>query len=172
MFSFFSISLIDFFIFWFSTIPKLILKTQTRSKLKQNFFVNHFKNMPESEFQSLCNDFEKKYFSKIIKQSFLEFLKKLDTSDKKVIVSASIKNYLKPWCDKNNFDLICTELEVVDEKLTGRFSTPNQNYQQKVNRIKTIYNLDNYNQIHVFGDSEGDLSMLELGTNKYYKYFK
>ena len=42
------------------------------------------------------------------------------------------------------FDLISTELEVKDGKLTGKFSTPNCNGKEKVRRIKEKYNLKLY----------------------------
>jgi len=102
----------------------------------------------------------------------MDFIKNINEDSKVVIVSASISNYLKPWCDEMGFDLIPTELEVIDGKLTGRFSTPNCNGKEKVRRIKEKYNLSEYNEIHVFGNSKGDLPMLELATHKYYKFFK
>ena len=70
------------------------------------------------------------------------------------------------------FDLISTELEVKNGELTGKFSTPNCNGIEKVKRIKEKYNLSEYDEIHVFGNSNGDLPMIELGTHKYYKFFK
>ena len=108
---------------------------------------------------------------KTIRQSFLDFNQNLDYSNSKiVIVSASISNYLKPWCDEMGFHLICTELEVKDGKLTGKFSTLNCNGTEKV-RIKEKYDLSIYDEIHMFGNSKGDFPMLELGTHKYYKFF-
>jgi phosphoserine phosphatase len=70
------------------------------------------------------------------------------------------------------FELISTELEVIDGRLTGKFSTLNCNGKEKVKRIKEKYNLLEYDEIHVFGNSKGDFPMLELGTHKYYKFFK
>ena len=70
------------------------------------------------------------------------------------------------------FDLISTELEIIDGKLTGRFSTLNCIGKEKVRRLNEKYNLSEYDEIHVFGNSKGDLPMLELGTHKYYRFFK
>jgi hypothetical protein len=67
---------------------------------------------------------------------------------------------------------ISTKLEVKNGVLTGRFSTLNCNGQEKVIRIKEKYDLIIYDEIHVFGNSKGDFPMLDLGTHKYYKYFK
>ena len=44
--------------------------------------------------------------------------------------------------------------------------------EKKVIEIKKKFDLKKYSEIHVFGNSEGDKKMLDLGTNKYYKYFK
>jgi phosphoserine phosphatase len=69
-------------------------------------------------------------------------------------------------------ELISTELEVINGKLTGNFSTPNCNGKEKVRRIKEKYNLSKYDEIHVFGNSKGDFPMLSLGTHKYFRFFK
>jgi phosphoserine phosphatase len=67
---------------------------------------------------------------------------------------------------------LCTELEVKDGILTGKFATPNCNGEEKVNRIKKAYDLSLYDEVHVFGNSPGDLPMMDLGTHSYYRYFK
>lgn len=172
LFSYFSISKLNFFRFWFKTSIKLIFTKKNRGELKQQFFIDNFKDFKEDDFQKICDDFYDKYFNYLIKPSFLNYVKKLNNNCKVVIVSASIKNYLKPWCDKLNFDLICTELDVKKSKLTGCFSTPNCNYKEKVVRIKENYNLDEYDTIYVFGDTNGDRDMMSITTNKFYKYFK
>ena len=144
---------------------------RTKSQLKEVFFKNFIGNDINS-FNHLCANFISKFSDRLIKESFLEYVKNIDKDSEIVIVSASISNYLKPWCDKMDFDLISTELEVINGELTGRFSTPNCNGKEKVRRIKEKYNLSEYDDIHVFGNSKGDLPMLELGTDKYYKFFK
>ena len=42
---------------------------------------------------------------------------------------------------------------------------------EKVNRIKEEYDLDEFKNIYVYGNSKGDREMLNLGTHKFYKYF-
>ena len=142
-----------------------------KGKIKERFFEN-FRGIDLLSFEVISNEFADVKIKNIIKRTFLEYLKKIPKDSRVVVVSASISNYLKPWCDEMGFDLISTELEVIDGKLTGRFSTPNCNGKEKVRRIKEKYNLSEYNEIHVFGNSKGDLPMLELATHKYYKFFK
>ena len=168
-FSYFSIGIIHFFKYWVKVI--FLIPFYSRSDLKQMFYSN-FNEFNLDDFNSLCSGFYTQKLRKLIKKSFMDFIKNINEDSKVVIVSASISNYLKPWCDEMGLDLISTELEVVNGKLTGKFSTPNCNGKEKVRRIKEKYNLKEFDEIHVFGNSKGDLPMLELGTHKYYKFFK
>lgn len=168
-FTIYVLSFSMFIKYWISVF--VLFPFYSKSKLKESFFKN-FKELEVKDFNLICLNFSEKRLMKFIKPSFLLFLDTIDVESDIVVVSASISNYLKPWCDKMGFDLISTEIEMIDEKLTGRFSTPNCNGKEKVRRIKEKYNLSEYDEIHVFGNSKGDFPMLELGTQKYYKYFK
>lgn len=170
LFSFFSLTLFKFFKYWIITIFLLPKYFNDKSKLKERFFKN-FTSLTELEFNELCTSFSNKIISKIIKKSFLDYIKKTKKDDKIVIVSASISNYLKPWCDKMKFELISTELEVKNGLMTGNFLNKNCNGKEKTKRIKQKYNLKDYDEIHVFGNSKNDISMLSLGHYCYYKYF-
>ena len=127
--------------------------------------------MGEKEFQIICNEFVNLHLDKIVKKKFFEYVDNLDSTDTIVIVSTSIKNYLEPWCKNNGFNLLCTELEVINQKLTGKFETPNCNYNEKVKRILNDYDLNSYDEIYAFGNSPGDYQMMKLANKKYYKYF-
>lgn len=41
--------------------------------------------------------------------------------DRVVVVSASLDDYLRPWCDAQGVDVICTQLEARDGRLTGSY---------------------------------------------------
>lgn len=168
-FSYFSLGTFQFFKYWICVI--FLIPFYSRSNLKQMFYSN-FQELNYDDFNNKCKQFNTQKLRNLTKNSFLEYIKNIPKDTKVIVVSASISNYLKPWCDQMGFDLISTELEVKDGKLTGKFSTPNCNGKEKVRRIKEKYNLSEYDEIHVFGNSKGDLPMLELGTHKYYKFFK
>jgi len=89
-----------------------------------------------------------------------------------VIVSASIDCWLKPWCDKNNLDLIATKLEIKDGIVTGKFLTKNCYGIEKANRVKDVYNLNDYEYIYAYGDSCGDKELLALADESLYKPFR
>jgi phosphatidylglycerophosphatase C len=162
------LSLFDLLLYWLLTIIRFPF--YSKGDLKELFYLR-FEGFQENKFNYLCDEFFKNVLSKSIKLSFLKYIEN-KSEHEIVIVSGSIKNYLISWCKKMGFKLISTELEVIDGKLTGRFSTPNCNGIEKVRRIKEKYNLSEYNEIHVFGNSKGDFPMLELGTHRYYKFFK
>tara|TARA_B100000900_G_C20452572_1_gene663784 strand:+ start:361 stop:927 length:567 start_codon:yes stop_codon:yes gene_type:complete len=144
---------------------------KSKSKLKESFF-DSFKGCDLKKFEQICSRFENKVLNKTIKKSFLNYISSIEKDSIKIVVSASISTYLKPWCNRYGLHLISTELEVINGLLTGKFSTPNCNGKEKVKRILQLYNLDKFDEVHVFGNSKGDIPMLELGTHKYYKFFK
>ena len=171
LFTYHSVNILTFFCYWFKTILLICFSSVPKSKLKESFFLN-FENISAKKFQLICDNFVNKYFDKIIKENFFEYVNKLGPEDTIVIVSASIRNYLYPWCKDNGFNLICTELEEIDQRLTGAFKTPNCNFNEKVNRILKEYEMNEFDEIYAFGDSPGDYEMMKLANKKYFKYFK
>jgi HAD superfamily phosphoserine phosphatase-like hydrolase len=128
--------------------------------------------MTHSAFQNICNDFNQKKLKRNIKPSFIKYIKGIPDNSEIVIVTASIKDYIKPWCDEKGFNLISTELEVKNHILTGVFKTPNCKGREKVIRIKEKYDLSKFDKVVAFGDTQDDSFMLKLATQSYYKYFE
>ncbi len=172
LFVFYSVNYKKSINYWFKIFPLIFLKNKSKEQLKELFFIMNFKGQKTSSFNEICNEFSNKIISKIVKKTFANFLSQIPSKYDIVIVSASIKNYLIPWANNMGVDLICTELEEIDGKLTGNFSTSNCNGVEKVRRVMEKYDLKKYDEIHVFGNSKGDYPMMNLGTHKYYKYFK
>lgn len=73
---------------------------------------------------------------------------------------------------KNGIVLIATKLEIRGSKLTGKFASQNCHCIEKVNRIKEIYDLDDYEYIYAYGDSSGDKELLALADESFYKPFR
>jgi len=68
--------------------------------------------------------------------------------------------------------LISTEIEVVDDRLTGRLACENCYGPEKVKRIHLLLSLRDYDPIYAYGDSTGDKEMLALTKHSHYKHFK
>jgi phosphatidylglycerophosphatase C len=92
-----------------------------------------------------------------------------------VIVSASPDIYLKQVAQQLGFDaLLCTEMEVVDGRLTGLMQTPNCHGEQKVLRLKAWmlerFGVDSGAEVvYAYGDTSGDKPMLRLATHAFYR---
>jgi len=88
-----------------------------------------------------------------------------------VIVSASFAEYLRPWGRSIGIDVLATEIEVDSNgKITGKFKMPNCYGAEKVRRIKEKYLLSNFHDIYGYGDSKGDLEMLNLANHSVYRW--
>lgn len=114
-----------------------------------------------------------KILNNLCKQSALECLQNhKQNGNKIVIVSASLQNYLEPWCAKYGYDLLATKLEVKNGLITGFIDGWNCYGKQKVRKIKQNYDLKAFSRIYAYGDSKGDLPMLALAHERFYRNFK
>lgn len=155
--------------------PALIaykLKLIPNYKAKQIMLTWYFKGMDKENFLEVAREYSLNYIDKIVRQ---QALKKIvwhkNEGHKVVVVSASLECWLRPWCDKNGLDLIGTKLELGENKVTGKLLSKNCYGIEKVNRIKERYDLNSFNFIYAYGDSNGDKEMLDLAHEKHYKLF-
>jgi phosphatidylglycerophosphatase C len=87
-----------------------------------------------------------------------------------IVISASVDWWIKPWCESNDLELICTRVKQEEERFTGEYDTPNCYGPEKVRRLKNrIPRLDAYTEIYAYGDSKGDREMLALAHHAFYK---
>ncbi len=139
------------------------LKLMRNDIAKQKLFSIFFQDVGENEFKRIATEYSNKKLDSIVLEKRLDILKQhQQNGDKVVIVSASIKCWLEPWCKRNNVVLLSTELEFKNSKFTGRFKTPNCHGQEKVNRIKQHLNIKDYKIIYAYGDSSGDTQMMAI----------
>jgi phosphatidylglycerophosphatase C len=90
-----------------------------------------------------------------------------------VMVSASPGIYLHRVGEMLGLEtVLCTELEVKDGALTGRLATPNCYGEEKVRRLQAWLASQGLNTplvLHVYGDSRGDVPLLNLADYAWYK---
>ncbi|MGX3010878.1 HAD family hydrolase [Helicobacter sp. 23-1044] len=92
--------------------------------------------------------------------------------DKVVLVSASFEEYLAHLAQNLGIEVIATKMQVVGDKITGAFATPNCYGAQKVARIKERFDLGEFEKIYAYGDTRGDNEMLDLAHHAFYRVFK
>lgn len=158
-------------------LSKILLKYKLKiipnDKAKEKMITYFFKNWESDFFQKIADKYAIEKIDNIVRPKAIKKIKwHQEQGHKIVIVSASMENWLKKWCDNHNIDLIATRLEVQDGKLTGKFATKNCYGIEKINRIKERYDLSKYDYIYAYGDSSGDKEMLNLAHKSYYKPFR
>lgn len=90
--------------------------------------------------------------------------------DRVVIVSAALDVYLEPWCRTLGVDLICTQLEVRDGRLTGRYAGGDCCGEEKARRIRERHAFEEYAAVYGYGDTEEDRQMLEMADRIFFRW--
>ncbi|WP_291493054.1 HAD-IB family hydrolase [Desulfurella sp.] len=156
-------------------LPQIVLyklNLYNDQALKESFIEYFFRGIDEEFFKSKAQDFSLNILPKLIRSVALDKINWHKTQkDRVIIISASFECILKPWCDKNNLELIATKLEFINHIVTGKLLTKNCKGKEKVNRIKELLDLNDYQLIYAYGDSRGDKEMLKLANKKFYKIF-
>jgi HAD superfamily hydrolase (TIGR01490 family) len=147
---------------------KFISNQQAKEKVLEHFF----KGMEMQQFERLCQAFYEKKLGKLIRPKALEEIERLKRAQfVVVIVSASPENWIRGWAKDMGVELIGSQLEVKEGRLTGKIVGKNCHGAEKVRRIKEKYRIEDYDLVYAYGDTKGDLPMLELGTQTFYRPF-
>ena len=148
-------------------IQAYYLRLYPAHAMRPRLFETMFKAIPIDFVEKLAQE----YAQKLIKHLDPDLLQQLQLhqqrGDHVVLVSASIDLYLDSICKLLNIDLICTQTEIKDGVLTGRYRSEDCSCEQKKLRILQKYNLANYQSIYAYGNSEEDLEMLSLADHAY-----
>lgn len=166
-------------------------------KAKQQIFAHLFAGMRIEKFDALCRGFAEENQHLLRPKGITLVHEALVAGAQVFIVSASIDNWVRPFFDIRNLkgiQVLGTQIEVVDGKLTGRFKSNNCYGAEKVRRIqealpmsqkiealplsrtsdteeKAIPDRSLY-EIEAFGDSRGDKEMLAFADKGHYKPFR
>lgn len=144
----------------------------SNSGAKEKILEYFFKGCDQEDFDHKSRKFAQTKLPAIMRTNALEKLYwHKDHGHEVVVVSASLENYLVPWCDRMGVNCIGTKLLVRDGKIAGSYNGRNCYGPEKARRLKSAYELDQFNRIYVYGDSRGDREILELATDQFYRYF-
>ena len=157
-------------------LPMIIaykLKIVTNNEIKKRLITYFFKGIDIIYFTEKAKEFSLNMLDPLIRKKALDRINwHKSNGDKLVIVSASINLWLLPWCKKNKISLLATELEILNNKITGNLISKNCYGPEKVIRILESYDLLKYDYIYAYGNSRGDYEMLKLANEKFYKPFR
>ena len=140
------------------------LRLYPNDVVKERLFSFFFKGWEYERFQALGQAFADEIETMRNEPTIKRLQEHISQGDTVYIVSASIREWVEPWCLKMGANaVIATEVEVDDSgKLTGRFKTPNCNGQEKVTRLLQVEPQRDSYHLAAYGDSRGDEPLLAL----------
>lgn len=143
------------------------------SQRAKEIFLSHFiGGLTITQFNEVCQKFTNHLANLIRSKAMVAIEDYRKQNARIIIVSASPENWIIPWAKLYNLEVIATRLLIVNERVTGKILGKNCNGEEKVNRILEILNTLDYPKIIAFGDSKGDLPMLGLAHQKFFKPFR
>ena len=141
----------------------------TRRKLLGYFF----SGMSADKFDKICKKYSTTHIEDILKQSAMDKIASYKAAgDKIVIVTASLEDWLRPWCDAQGLELLGTKIRRKGSIITGEIEGQNCYGAQKVARVRAAYDVQAFDRIIAYGDSRGDREMLEFADEAHYKAFE
>ncbi|MBW6487954.1 HAD family hydrolase [Sulfurimonas sp.] len=147
---------VPYFILW-------QLRLMNNGVAKEHLFRIFFKGTDEEFFKKRAKEFSLTKLDSIINKERIKILREhQEKGDRVVIVSASMRCWLQPWCDKEGIELLSTQLKFKDGLFSGKFLTPNCHGKEKARRIHEHIDVSDYETIYAYGDSSGDKEMLAL----------
>jgi phosphatidylglycerophosphatase C len=146
-----------------------IVSNQSAKEMMLRYF---FGKMDANVFNKHCEDFTNKKLPSLIRPKSLHEIKKLQNGGAiVVVVSASPENWLKAWCASVGTDCIATRLVIDNNRITGKIDGRNCHGEEKVNRIRSKYDLNDFSSVYAYGDTRADRHMLSLANIRFYKPF-
>lgn len=142
-----------------------IIKNSTAKEMLMRMF---FKGADEKKFKKIAAKYSLNELDKILNDDVYKVFKNhIIQGHRVIVVSASMKCWLEPWCEKEGVELLSTQLSFIKGKFSGNFLTKNCHGIEKLNRVKELLSLDDYEEIYTYGDSNGDDEILSIADHKY-----
>lgn len=93
-----------------------------------------------------------------------------EQGDRVVVVSGGLGVYLNHWCRRHALELVCSQLEVKEGCLTGRYCGAQCVAEEKRRRVQAAYDLQSYDTVYAYGDTQEDRELLAMAHRRYYQW--
>lgn len=153
------------------------LKIISNQRAKEAVLRYFYGRTPLKTFEETCARFAQERLPALIRERAAKEITQLQEKGYQiVIVSASPHYWISAWAATISATLIGTRLATTtrsgETRLTGKIEGKNCYGEEKVNRIRQQFNLDEYSSIYAYGDTSGDKPMLGLGHHSFMKPFR
>ena len=151
-----------------------ILKLTSRDDVKAHVIRRFFKNVSKNKLEQKAEQFAQNVIPELIRPEALKRLKQRKNGPYTLyICSASIGPYLRHWGKKHGIDnILATELESRHEVCTGEISGWNIWGPGKTRRIFAEFEGRQVLIKEAYGDSRGDLELLNAAEASYWRPFR
>lgn len=142
-------------------------------KAKERFFNYLIRGLPVDIFDEICNEFVDGN-RHLLRPKGMEAVRQAASSGcPVVIVTASIEQWVAPFFNGiEGVTIIGTKPEIVEDRITGNFASPNCYGKEKVRRLLELYPDRNSYRLIAYGDSRGDRELLAEADEAHYKPFR
>lgn len=155
---------------WLVAMKAGLISNQRGKEIVLQYF---FGGMSHPVFDDWCRKFAETQIPSLIRPGALEEIRRLRQENVEVVVvSASPENWLQYWTRPQGLLLIGTLLQVSNGRMTGRIEGNNCHGTEKVRRIREKYPDTTTEIIAAYGDTKGDLPMLEMAQKSHWKPFR
>jgi phosphatidylglycerophosphatase C len=163
--------------YWAVTSPLLLfyaLGLTGNATHKMALFSQRFRGCSQADFEEHAKKFAFQILPRLLRPHAVEKLHwHRQQGHAVVIVTASFPEWIKPWAQAQGVaHVLGSELEVIEQRLTGRMAGPNCYGMEKVLRLRAIYpDFENYRLV-AYGDSRGDRELLAAADEAHYRCFE
>lgn len=129
------------------------------------------RGLDENAYAAVGEGFARETLPPVMRPQALQRLRwHQQRGDTVVVVSGALDVYLAHWCRAQQVACLCSQLEVVDGRLSGRYAGAQCAGEEKVRRVRERYDLARYSEIYAYGDTHEDLALLQLAQQRYYRW--
>lgn len=130
-----------------------------------------FRGVPATYMQMMGQRFADEALPPVLRPQALERIQwHREQGDRILVVSGALDVYLEHWCKRHALDVICSRLEIVDGRLTGRYHGAQCVGAEKSRRVRETCELDRFPLVYAYGDTPEDLDMLSIAHRRYYRW--
>lgn len=133
-------------------------------RAKERFFAHFYKGWRYDDFRAAGEAFADIVDGFRREEVLTSLESHCEHGDEVVVVSASIVEWVAPWCLRNGVDKVIATRVATDRggRLTGRFAGSNCYGREKVNRLLAMLPDREDYILYAYGDSNGDRELLSL----------
>lgn len=127
--------------------------------------------MEEAHAQAMGKRFADEVIPTVLRVHAMERIRwHQQQGDRVVVVSGALDLYLAHWCRQHALELVCSQLEVRDGRLTGGYRGAQCVGIEKQRRVRAAYDVDAYPLVYAYGDTHEDHELLQMAHRRYFQW--